>query len=117
MLDLIKKFFDTFEIEPYDRYYNCKESLEGECKAEKSCCVCENSVDAYCYPEITDHILIELYCNLCNAFNLLNVERYPVFVFNTKDFKKFVLKELIWVEEFFKNEYIKQQIQKIFKEE
>ena len=105
MPDLIEKFFDTFEIEPYKtpsrEYDSCGE-------------ICSYYVE---YPEITDHILIELYCNLCNAFNLLNIERHPAFVFNTKDFKIFVLKELIWVEEFFKNEYIKQQIQEVFKGE
>ena len=38
--ELEKQFFDTFGIEPYDRYLNCPENLEGECKG--NCNYCDN---------------------------------------------------------------------------
>lgn len=35
--ELEKQFYSTFGIEPYDRYYNCKDNLEGECTIENTC--------------------------------------------------------------------------------
>ena len=58
--ELEKQFFDTFGIEPYDRYLNCPENLEGECK--ENCNYCDKAEDVYYYPEITDSILLELIC-------------------------------------------------------
>ena len=60
--EIEKQFFDAFGFEPYDRYYNCKLNLEGECKPEKSCCACEHSEDVYCYPQISDKQYLELIC-------------------------------------------------------
>lgn len=60
--ELEKQFFDTFGIEPYDRYLNCPENLEGECKG--NCNYCDKAEDVYCYPQISDRILLELICIL-----------------------------------------------------
>ena len=120
MPDLIKKFFDTFEIEPYDRYYNCKTNLEGECKAEKSCCACENSEDVYCYPEITDHILLELICILSDWRAYLG-SSYPIKANNILNLKQDILKDFLelfkWYEFKKCEKGIKKQIQELFKGE
>ena len=36
--ELTKTFFDTFGIEPYDRYLNCTENLEIDCNRNCNCC-------------------------------------------------------------------------------
>ena len=67
------------------------------------------------YPTITDRHYLELYCTLCDAFNILHVDQHPAFTFRVKDFKECVLKDLIGIEEFYKNKHIKHQVQAIFK--
>lgn len=102
---LEKQFFDTFGIE--------KRKTNKIYIPSTSECI---GYDLE-YPQITDRILLELHCKLCDAFNLLNVNRYPAFAFNVEDFKKFTLKDLIFVNTFYKNEYIKHQVQALFEED
>lgn len=83
-------------------YADCREDYK--CKDER-------------YPTITDRHYLELYCALCDAFNLLNINRTPAFAFKVKYFKECVLKDLIGIEEFYKSEYVKHQVQAIFKGE
>ena len=115
MPDIIKEFFDTFEIKPYDRYYNCKANLEGECKAEKSCCACENSEDVYCYPEITDtHYLTMLAILTC-----CDDEQYDWR--NLSELRKTILEDIMSrysFETHMQNDYsMKEIIQELFKGE
>lgn len=56
--ELEKQFFDTFGIEPYDRYIICDN--EGYCDSDMPCDCCIKGEEVYCYPEITDRILLEL---------------------------------------------------------
>ena len=44
--ELEKQFFDTFGIEPYDRYLNCTENLEVDCN--RNCNCCDKAEDVYC---------------------------------------------------------------------
>ena len=102
--DLEKQFFDTFRIDA-----NCKVKVSVyDCPCDCECC-------EYRYPQITDKQYLELYCALCDAFNLLNINRTPAFAFKVKYFKECVLKDLIGIEEFYKNKHIKHQVQAIFK--
>ena len=131
--ELEKNFFDTFGIEPkyqdtctveekywdneelaneygtFDQYMNAKCGNQENCSLECSC-----AYQKEIYPQITDKEYIELYCILCDVFNLFDVCRYPVITFRVKDFKENVLKELIQANKYYKQEYIKNQIQKIF---
>lgn len=110
--DLEKQFFDTFGIEPYDRYYNCKANLEGECKAEKSCCACEHSEDVYCYPQITDRILLELICIL-TRWHLGKREPYEIMSINIEQLKNQILSNSLYIAKFYK---AKKQVRELFKE-
>lgn len=115
--EIEKTFFDTFGIEPYDRYYNCKDNLEGECKLEQTCDICEKSEDVYCYPDITDRILLELIC-IHNTY--LDANLYSL---DYDSLKKEILKDLINEQESreFKKDYIsddmEHQVQALFKEQ
>lgn len=114
-----RQFFNTFGIEPYDRYYNCIDNLEGECKLEHTCCICDKAEDVYCYPEITDGILLELICILSEWRTYLH-SSYTIKANNTLNLKQDVLKDFLelfkWYE-FKKCENgIKQQVQALFKE-
>ena len=112
--ELEKQFFDTFGIKS-EMGCTAYRELE-EAKADLICTdYCpECSYFENVYPQITDKRYIELYCVLCDVFNLFDVHRYPVITFRVKDFKENVLKELIWANKCYKQEYIKNQIQKIF---
>ncbi len=103
MPDLIKKFFDTFEIEPYktpSREYDS----DGE--------ICSYYIE---YPEITDHILLELICILGNnSYFLITDDGLPI---DVDGLKKSVLHSLTLQAKFDKNKVLKQQIQELFKGE
>jgi hypothetical protein len=71
--ELEKTFFDTFGIEPYDRYLNCTENLEVDCN--RNCNCCDKAEDVYCYPEISNRILLELICIVLNTFQTFEVYR------------------------------------------
>lgn len=70
---LEKQFFDTFGIEPLIKNIPCSEcefNLE-EC----GCFYCNREV----YPQITDHILLELICILGNTnYFLITDEGLPI---------------------------------------
>lgn len=108
-----KQFFDTFGIEPYDRYYKCKDNLEDECTLENTCCGCDKSEDVYCYPEITDRILLELIC-------LNNIYLWETHTSTVNELKNVLLNKYIehvnlMADENEKQEYI-HQVQALFKE-
>ena len=110
--DLEKQFFDTFGIEPYGKYYNCTLNLEGSCKPEKSCCICEYSEEVYFYPQITDKRYLELICVLTKSKAMLPI----ICSENTQDLKDEILWDLIKAYTQFKKE-IKHQVQAIFEGE
>ena len=103
--ELEKQFFDTFGIEPYDRYLSCTENLEVDCN--RNCNCCDKAEDVYCYPQISDSILLELIC-------ILNTR--PVYASNAHgtnvyDLKNYVLKRCIY-----EVDNIKHQVRTLFKE-
>lgn len=101
--ELEKKFFQCFGIEP-------------NCKFVKYCDDC-TKCGCYHYPQISDHILLELICICCKAFNLLNIELSVVFAFNIDEIKQSILTRLIWLDEVYNNKEIKHQIRTLFEEE
>ena len=101
--DLEKQFFYTFGIEPYDRYLNCPENLEGECK--ENCNYCDKAEDVYCYPQITDRILLELIYILSNQIS------YILAKYNIEELKKDILEYCITYAD-----DIKHQVRTLFEE-
>lgn len=90
--DLEKQFFDTFGVEPKPLFSTRNGYTD----------------DAYYYPQITDHILLELIC-IEKQLHSIN--------FNYEDFKCEILNHLIGMSK--SNafpELAKQQIQALFKE-
>ena len=101
MTELEKQFFDTFEIEP--KYKTC---IFKYCKNKKEY-DCENCNDKeWHYPEITDHILLELICIVSERRILPNCD--------VNGLKEYVLKELCTM---IMSEKTKQQVKALFKEE
>lgn len=60
--ELEKQFFDTFGIEPKDRFKGCKNGIDFYSYACEipSCKGCPKEIRGKEYPQITDHILLEL---------------------------------------------------------
>jgi hypothetical protein len=117
--ELEKTFFDTFGIEPYDRYLNCTENLEVDCN--RNCNCCDKAEDVYCYPEITDRILLELICIIHQASLELYVEEYYFESVNYKELKEEVIakcKRLADKNAFSEvtGEHIKHQVRTLFEE-
>lgn len=132
--DIEKQFFEAFGIEPkynngceisdrywaneknadkyitFDNYMNtfCPESDSGACFV-----TCPFAYDKEEYPEITDRILLELICIL----NSVSVELKSECI---KDLKQEILGEMKILLEYAPNEeteeFIKQQVQSLFKE-
>ena len=91
MPDIIKKFFDTFEIKAKELEY----------------------LDNFTYyPEITDRILLEMICILNENATL--EETYYQGASTVKELKKLVLKDLIKTKDNFNTI---QQVQELFKGE
>ena len=112
--ELEKEFFETFNIKS-EMGCTAYEKL-SESKADSICTdycpECKYFEDVY--PKITDRHYLELYCTLCDAFNILRIDRHPAFTFRVKDFKECILKDLIMVNTFYKSEYVKHQVQQLF---
>ena len=106
--ELEKQFFDTFGIEPYDRYLNCPKNLEGECK--ENCNYCDIAEEVYCYPEITDTHYLKLICELskCKAF-FNNFYR-----FQNVDIEQ--LKEQVLTDCIYQAIYFRHQVRTLFEE-
>ena len=94
--DLEKKFFETFGVEPR---YKCTDGALEPC--DEQCNEC--GYYELSYPQITDHILLELIC-------ILNPYSYPSGK-NIQHLKEGVLEWCIK----FKND-IKHQVQELFDE-
>ena len=99
MDELIKTFFDTFGIEPIRSKRNVDDNA-----------MLMNKV----YPQITDHILLELICILGNiSYFLITDEGSPIDMYGLK---KSVLHSLTLQAKSGKNKYLKQQVRTLFKE-
>ena len=127
--ELEKTFFDTFGIEPNLTFYDlvrlreatnqeiggrCSANWQGETKEEtirrfspKGWKVLECK-DVYTYPQITDHILLELICIAHTS---------PVITFVSRDVKSLKEEVLMVLCNWVNNRNIKQQVQALFKEE
>lgn len=101
--ELEKTFFDTFGIKPSTKYDYCWKSGENKDKL---------------YPQITDHILLELIC-------IHNQYSYPLTIHSTKKefLKNYILECTIDIINYFygheMGEYskLKRQVQALFEEE
>lgn len=109
MSDLEKQFFEVFGIEPEITECNldCQKNskmlyLCGD--SQQDCEYCER------YPQITDHILLELIC-LLTAWHLDEREPYEMTGFNIESLKRQVLEDCIQHKEKFRN-----KVQALFKE-
>jgi hypothetical protein len=107
--ELEKQFFDTFGIE--SKLNDCNWQCQ---KPSKLIYMCANNNDCeHCkeYPQITDKILLKLIC-------YMTVQQYQLVISNKRtidDLKKYILKKCI--KDYSKNEYLKHQVQAIFKGE
>lgn len=108
--ELEKQFFDTFGIEPdiTSCYHHCRKDLNcKECNEAK-----------VIYPQITDHILLELIC-------IRNQYLHPFTIYSTKNkfLKNDILECMISIINYFyeheMGEYskIKQQVHTLFEKE
>ena len=87
--EIEKIFFDTFGIEPYDRYLNCTENLEVDCN--RNCNYCDKAEDVYCYPQITDTHYLKLICILSKELRMI----FRISSENLEDIKKEILQKSI----------------------
>lgn len=94
--ELEKTFFDTFGIEPRTKYDYCWKTEENKDKL---------------YPQITDHILLELICIL-TRWHLDEHEPYEITSINTEQLKNQILSNSLDIAKCVKT---KQQVQAIFK--
>ena len=91
--ELEKQFFDTFGIEPYDRYLNCTENLEVDCN--RSCNCCDKAEDVYYYPEITDHILLGIIAKIMWSYSCTQNDFDAYEVHTVDNLKEAVLRHAI----------------------
>ena len=129
--ELEKQFFQCFGIKPKKTitcvieedwlndyhlkiWYPISDWMKNNapCKGEKEC---SNKCNCYqvknTYPQITDNILLKLIC-------YITVQQYQLVISNKRtidDLKKYILKKCI--KDYSKNEYLKHQVQAIFKGE
>ena len=118
--ELEKQFFDTFGIEPHyycDDEYIFEAMLEYECTEgnREKCKTCKKVGKSY--PQITDHILLELIC-IANQH-----ENYPIST-NIKNIQARTLRILLRTEKLYKKYHgsdgrykkLVKQVRTLFKE-
>ena len=102
--ELEKTFFNTFGIEPdiTSCYHNCKKDLNcKECNEAK-----------VIYPQITDHILLELICILGNtSYFLITDDGLPI---DVDGLKKSVIHSLTLQAKVDKNKVLKHKVRTLF---
>ena len=115
--DLEKQFFDTFGIKPIE-YTQCTSmgcrDICGDCNN------CQfHNIYKIDYPQITDHILLELICILSEWRTYLHSD-YIIKADNVSSLKENVLKDFLelfkWYEFKKCEKGTKQQVQALFKE-
>lgn len=95
--ELEKTFFDTFGIEPSTKYDYCWKSEENKDKL---------------YPQITDHILLELICIL-TRWHLDEHEPYEIMSINMEQLKNQILNNSLDIAKCVKT---KQRVRTLFEE-
>ena len=112
--DIEKQFFDTFGIEPKDRFKGCKNGIDFYSYACEipSCKGCPEEIREKEYPQITDSILLKLICIL-TCYYLDEREPYEITSINIEQLKQQILSDIIRIADC---EATKCQVQKIFKE-
>ena len=120
--ELEKTFLDTFGIEPKchcGNHYVFEAMLEDECtdSNREKCKTCKEVRKTY--PQITDHILLELMCILSEWRTYLH-SSYTIKANNTLDLKQDVLKDFLelfnWYEFKKCSEGVKQEVRTLFEE-
>ena len=112
--DIEKQFFDTFGIEPKDRFKGCENGITFYTYGcdMPSCKGCPKEIREKEYPQITDSILLKLICILTCHY-LDEREPYEITSINMEQLKQQILSDIIRIAGC---EATKCQVQKIFKE-
>ena len=112
--DIEKQFFDTFGIEPKDRFKGCENGITFYTYGcdMPSCKGCPKEIREKEYPQITDSILLKLICILTGHY-LDEREPYEITSINIEQLKQQILSDIIHIADC---EATKCQVQKIFKE-
>lgn len=112
--DIEKQFFDTFGIEPSDRFKGCENGITFYTYGcdMPSCKGCSKEIREKEYPQITDSTLLKLICILTRYY-LDEREPYEITSINMEQLKQQVLSDIIRIAGC---EATKCQVQKIFKE-
>ena len=108
--ELEKTFFYTFGIGPKDRFKGCTLGVNyysETCKKE-TCRGCDCEIKETVYPQITDHILLELICIAHTS---------PVITFVSRDVKSLKEEVLMVLCNWVNCRDIKNQVQALFKKE
>lgn len=115
MSEIEKKFFDTFGIEPKDRFKGCTLGAKyySEICEEETCKGCDCEIREIVYPQITDRILLELIC-------LNNIYLWETHTSTVNELKNVLLNKYIehvnlMADENEKQEYIN-QVRALFEE-
>ena len=112
--DIEKQFFDTFGIEPKDRFKGCENGITFYTYGcdMPSCKGCSKEIREKEYPQITDSVLLKLICILTCHY-LDEREPYEITSINMEQLKQQILSDVICISGC---EATKCQVQKIFKE-
>ena len=112
--DIEKQFFDTFGIEPKDRFKGCKNGITFYTYGcdMPSCKGCSKEIREKEYPQITDSVLLKLICILTRYY-LDEREPYEITSINMEQLKQQVLSDIIRIADC---EATKCQVQKIIKQ-
>lgn len=110
--ELEKKFFNTFGIEPKDRFKGCKNGIDFYSYGcdMPSCKGCPKEIREKEYPQITDSILLKLICIL-TCYYLDEREPYEITSINMEQLKQEILTDICNIADC---ETTKSQVQKIF---
>ena len=102
-MNIKNKFFECLRIDPYDRYFNCKSNKEGECLLSSSACqICDESEEVFCYPDITEKVLLKLIVLFTSVTKIpMNI---PYTLCTTEELEEEVMQNYIYV---FKNPMLK----------
>ena len=110
--DIEKQFFDTFGIEPKDRFKGCENGITFYTYGcdMPSCKGCSKEIREKEYPQITDSILLKLICIL-TCYYLDEREPYEITSINMEQLKQEILTDICNIADC---ETTKSQVQKIF---
>lgn len=110
--ELEKQFFDTFGIEPKNRFKGCKLGAKyySEICDEPTCNGCDDEIKETEYPQITDSILLELICIL-SRWHLDEREPYEIMSISIEQLKTQILSNSLYIAKYAK---AKHQVRTLF---